>query len=79
ADMELPKIPYKDYAVWHKEHTTYQNDEEYWPDVFNGELPILDLPAEFERPAERSLAGERVMFGRDRPITAQIKALMAET
>ncbi|WP_434156468.1 surfactin non-ribosomal peptide synthetase SrfAB [Bacillus subtilis] len=79
ADLELPQIHYKDYAVWHKEQTNYQKDEEYWLDVFKGELPILDLPADFERPAERSFAGERVMFGLDKQITAQIKSLMAET
>ncbi|NEU03030.1 hypothetical protein G3563_29175, partial [Escherichia coli] len=41
ADLELPQIHYKDYAVWHKEQTNYQKDEEYWLDVFKGELPIL--------------------------------------
>lgn len=55
ADLELPQIHYKDYAVWHKEQTNYQKDEEYWLDVFKGELPILDLPADFERPAEQTL------------------------
>ncbi|OLQ51131.1 non-ribosomal peptide synthetase, partial [Bacillus licheniformis] len=79
ADLELPQIHYKDYAVWHKEHADHQKDEAYWLDTFKGELPVLDLPADFERPAERSFAGERVMFGLDKQITAQIKSLLAET
>ncbi|WP_412055576.1 surfactin non-ribosomal peptide synthetase SrfAB, partial [Bacillus inaquosorum] len=79
ADLELPQIHYKDYAVWHKEHADHQKDEAYWLETFKGELPILDLPADFERPAERSFAGERVMFGLDKQSTAQIKSLLAET
>ncbi|WP_439846177.1 surfactin non-ribosomal peptide synthetase SrfAB [Bacillus spizizenii] len=79
ADLEQPQIHYKDYAVWHKEHADHQKDEAYWLDTFKGELPILDLPTDFERPAERSFAGERVMFGLDKQMSAQIKSLLAET
>ncbi|MCV0025607.1 surfactin non-ribosomal peptide synthetase SrfAB [Bacillus sp. XT-2] len=79
ADLELPQIHYKDYAVWQKEHADHQKDEAYWLDTFKGELPVLDLPADFPRPAERSFSGERVMFGLDKQITAQIKSLLSET
>ncbi|MGE0942796.1 non-ribosomal peptide synthetase, partial [Bacillus wiedmannii] len=41
--------------------------------------PVLDLPTDYPRPSERSFAGERVMFGIDKQVTAQIKKLLSDT
>ncbi len=54
------RIQYKDYAAWHNKQL--QSDDilphrEYWLKQFEGEIPILELPAEKERPAIKTFNG----------------------
>lgn len=60
--IELPTLPiqYNDYAVWqndwlHSEECKKQ--EAFWLKSFAGEIPILQLPADFQRSAVRSFEG----------------------
>ncbi|WP_458110063.1 amino acid adenylation domain-containing protein [Bacillus zhangzhouensis] len=75
-------IHYKDYAVWQlsEEETEKQREHEaYWLKQFEGELPVLDLPTDYPRPAERDFSGERVMFGCDQVTTQRIHELLQKT
>ncbi|WP_434954333.1 amino acid adenylation domain-containing protein, partial [Paenibacillus polymyxa] len=81
---ELPplRIQYKDYAVWQQSeaHQEWmQRQEAYWLDTFRGELPVLDLPTDFARPAVRSTAGDTVVFGLEREVSERLKELAAHT
>ncbi|MDO3625447.1 amino acid adenylation domain-containing protein [Mucilaginibacter sp. BT774] len=56
-------IQYKDYAAWHNKYLHSDNlipHKEYWLKQFEGELPILELPAEKERPAIKTFNGSCV-------------------
>ncbi|MGI9906278.1 amino acid adenylation domain-containing protein [Bacillus velezensis] len=57
------RLQYKDYAVWQRsfqEKEGYQKQEAYWLKRLEGELPVLELPADKPRPAVRSFAGGSV-------------------
>ncbi|MBO3789856.1 amino acid adenylation domain-containing protein [Bacillus amyloliquefaciens] len=57
------RLQYKDYAVWQRsfqEKEGYQKQEVYWLKRLEGELPVLELPADKPRPAVRSFAGGSV-------------------
>ncbi|WKN24642.1 non-ribosomal peptide synthetase [Bacillus velezensis] len=57
------RLQYKDYAVWQRsfqEKEGYQKQEAYWLKRLEGELPVLELPADKPRPAVRSFAGGKV-------------------
>ncbi|MEC1581805.1 amino acid adenylation domain-containing protein [Bacillus subtilis] len=72
------RIQYKDYAVWQqkfKKGDSYQKQETYWQQQFSGDLPILELPTDKRRPAERQFIGGKVTFQLDKEITARIKRL----
>ncbi|MGX1571884.1 amino acid adenylation domain-containing protein, partial [Paenibacillus terrae] len=76
------RIQYKDYAVWQQSeaHQEWmQRQEAYWLDTFRGELPVLDLPTDFARPAVRSTAGDTVVFGLDYEVSERLKELAAQT
>ncbi|MGM0951333.1 MAG: condensation domain-containing protein, partial [Bacillota bacterium] len=50
--LPMLHIQYKDYAVWqegYKKGDAYQTQEAYWLKQFEGELPVLDLPADHTR------------------------------
>ena len=57
------RIQYKDYAAWHNKHLQSEDiipHKEYWLKCFEGEIPILELPAEKERPAIKTFNGTSI-------------------
>jgi tyrocidine synthetase-3 len=67
AGEELPvlRFQYKDYAEWqnskaHKEAIKAQ--EEYWLKQFEGDIPVLNLPINYSRPAVQSFEGSTLSF-----------------
>ncbi|MHA6486324.1 amino acid adenylation domain-containing protein [Bacillus cabrialesii] len=74
-------IQYKDYAVWQEEckkGDAYQTQEAYWLKQFEGELPVLDLPADHTRPPVRSFAGDKVSFTLDQEAASGLHTLARE-
>ncbi|MER0465954.1 amino acid adenylation domain-containing protein, partial [Bacillus cabrialesii subsp. cabrialesii] len=72
------RIQYKDYAVWQqqfKKGDSYQKQETYWQQQFSGDLPVLELPTDKRRPAERQFTGGKVTFQMDKELTSRIKRL----
>ncbi|PUA38789.1 non-ribosomal peptide synthetase, partial [Paenibacillus elgii] len=67
---ELPalRIQYKDYAVWQQSEAQKEQlkrQEAYWLEVFRGELPVLEMPTDYARPAVQSYAGNALRFELD--------------
>jgi amino acid adenylation domain-containing protein len=53
-------IQYKDYAAWQQAQLaeeTYKQHKVYWLNQFDGELPVLELPADHVRPAVKTYHG----------------------
>ena len=62
AGKELPalRIQYKDYAVWEQQRQgseEMRGHEGYWLERFAGELPVLQLPEDYPRPAVQRFEG----------------------
>ncbi len=82
--QKLPelKIQYKDFAAWQNkllktEHLKKQ--ESYWVNLLGGEIPVLNLPADFPRPPIQSFEGDRKFFTVGRELTDKLNRLAAET
>ncbi|WP_145625238.1 bacitracin non-ribosomal peptide synthetase BacC, partial [Bacillus paralicheniformis] len=74
-------IQYKDFSEWQK--LFYQKDEikrqeDYWLNVFQGEVPVLNLPADEKRPQKRSIEGDIVQFEIDSETSAMLNKLAKE-
>lgn len=70
------RIQYKDYAVWRQEFQkgdTYKKQETYWLRQFSGEPPVLELPTDKRRPAERNFSGGKILFQMNEEITSRLK------
>ncbi|TKI15801.1 hypothetical protein FCT18_22305, partial [Lysinibacillus sphaericus] len=81
---ELPAlaIQYKDYTAWQNEQ--YQTDklkqqETYWLDKFDGEIPILELPTDYQRPPVQTFKGSSISFNIDSELTEGLKNLAHRT
>jgi tyrocidine synthetase III len=57
-----PRVQFKDFSAWLSEYLKTEEikkQEEYWLEVFAGELPVLELYSDYPRPKEFSFEGNR--------------------
>ena len=58
-EVKFSKIDYIDYSVSEKIN---KEDEKYWLNQFSGEIPLLNMPTEFERGSTKSYEGDNVFL-----------------
>jgi amino acid adenylation domain-containing protein len=71
-------VQYADYAAWQRklvEGEAAQRQTEYWKKVLNGAPEVLELPADYSRPAERDHAGAFQELVLNESLTSELKAL----
>jgi amino acid adenylation domain-containing protein len=83
SGVELEKLPiqYKDFSQWQKKlfaSDRFRKQEEYWLNIFNGEVPRLNLPLDYPRPEIRKTRGKRFQVVAGSDLTLQLKRLAAE-
>lgn len=79
--MQELRVHYKDYAVWqHNPHVmdTYKQQEQYWMNVLSGNLPRLQLPTDFPRPAVQNYEGSHVSQQIDQQLTKRLRAVASD-
>ncbi|MDQ1354811.1 MAG: hypothetical protein QG657_5120, partial [Acidobacteriota bacterium] len=79
---ELPevRIQYKDFAEWRcsqNQEEFLKQQEDFWLNEFDGEIPLLDLPVDYARPAFHNFEGSQVNFEIDPGTTGALKALIS--
>lgn len=81
-DLDPLKIQYKDFSEWQNRRTgseKIKSQEAHWLKVFEGEIPLLDLPTDFPRPEEQSFEGDSIALTADRELTGKISEIASET
>ena len=71
------KIRYKDFAGWANSPEAAdlrKKQENFWLGQFAGEIPVLNLPLDFVRPALQSFTGKRLKFTLSEQETGALKA-----
>ena len=75
--QELP-IQYADFAQWQRDYLrngVLAKHLEYWRARLSGDLPSLDLPADYPRPAVQSFRGAIQTLHLSKQLSEQLKAL----
>jgi hypothetical protein len=75
------KLQYKDFSEWQRKnlHTDYfKKQEEYWLNKFRGEIPVLELPTDYPRPAVQRFEGNTITSQIEEIITEKLRGLVAE-
>lgn len=82
----LPELDfqYKDYSEWQSRYLagdTVKRQEKYWLGLFNGDIPKVEIPTDFKRPAIRSNQGDVVKYVIDKELATELKhvAINADT
>ncbi|MBP2654775.1 MAG: non-ribosomal peptide synthetase [Firmicutes bacterium] len=76
------KIQYKDFAVWQNDifkTKAFKMKEAYWLKVFEGEIPLLNIPSDYPRPMIRSFEGNRLSFNVGEDLTGKLNKIAGQT
>ncbi|MBN1050268.1 non-ribosomal peptide synthetase [Clostridium botulinum] len=81
---ELPplKVQYKDYCNWQrnlKSSREYENQQKYWMNKLDRDIPVLNIATDFSRPMVQQFDGQELKFKLDKCDTNKLKALAKET
>ncbi len=63
VQMKPLEIQYKDYACWQQENlgsSSFMEDRAFWLNMFDGEIPVANLPLDKPRPAVKTYSGASV-------------------
>ncbi|MCP5052204.1 MAG: amino acid adenylation domain-containing protein, partial [bacterium] len=82
--MELPplKFRYRDYSQWQSsdiQREASRQQEQYWLTQFEGEIPVLQLPTDYSRPANRDFEGALLKFHLSPQQVSGLSHLVSET
>ncbi|GKX65197.1 non-ribosomal peptide synthase/polyketide synthase [Inconstantimicrobium mannanitabidum] len=80
--LEPLKLQYKDFAAWQNNFLNSEEmkqQEEYWISRFSDEIPVLNMPTDYERPAMQSFEGNSVSFELNEEVTLKLRKLIKET
>lgn len=75
-------LQYKDFAAWQNKMLQSQKIKEqgnYWTGLFSGEIPVLNLPTDYVRPAVQSFEGKTVRTKIDDLIYKNLSVIAQET
>ncbi|WP_244169902.1 amino acid adenylation domain-containing protein, partial [Paenibacillus helianthi] len=74
-------VQYKDFAVWQQEQNQeiVKKQEDYWLDIYAGEVPVLDMPTDYPRPLMRDFKGDAIQFTIESDLGKQVRNMAART
>ncbi len=76
------KIQYKDFSQWQNELFRtggIKKQEEYWLHRFEAEVPVLNMPTDYQRPPVQSFEGDRITFEAGAEISQKLNSLAKKT
>ncbi|MCP4158323.1 MAG: non-ribosomal peptide synthetase, partial [bacterium] len=65
--LPVPRVQYKDFARWQNRRLegkegNIKEQEEYWLELFKGNIPVLEIPTDYPRPEIQQFEGDNVCF-----------------
>jgi len=69
------RLRYRDFSCWQQElliSGEIQRQEKFWLETFKGEIPRLNMPLDYPRPAVKTFAGDKVSLGLGKELTTAI-------
>lgn len=76
--LDKLNITYKDFAKWENDKIAsgkFKQAEDFWVNQFKNDIPVLDMPTNYSRPAVKSFSGNKVHIKINETTTNKINAL----
>ena len=81
AELKEQKLQYKDFSEW--QNTYLKSDdvakqEAYWVERFSGDIPILNMPLDYSRPAVQEFGGDSIDIQLDAKLSRRLNEISKE-
>ncbi len=80
-ELEPLNLQYKDFAAWQNnflKSEEMKKQEEYWIKRFSDEIPVLNMPTDYERPVIQNFEGNSLSFKVNEETTEKLRKLAKE-
>ena len=81
-DLKGQRIQYKDFSEWQNAYLKseeMQEQEKYWLKRFTGEIPVLNMPLDYTRPAIQEFVGSSIKLDLGKKLSGKLKNISQET
>ncbi|WP_434296523.1 non-ribosomal peptide synthase/polyketide synthase [Clostridium sporogenes] len=81
-ELKDAKVQYKDYCSWREvliKKGIIKKQEKYWLDKFEGELPILNIPTDYNRPQIQDFEGQTLEFKFEEKLLDKLNEVLKNT
>lgn len=71
-------IQFQDFSEWEakqKNTDSYSSSQKFWLNKFKGEIPVLNLPTDHPRPAQKTNQGKSLTFGISKDVYIQFQSI----
>lgn len=77
------KLQYRDYSHWQQQHRSrgsqaIKRQELFWMEQFSGNIPVLKLPYDFQRPEVVTFSGYRTRFSVESNLAVRLRKMIAQ-
>ncbi|WP_218012711.1 condensation domain-containing protein, partial [Bacillus cereus] len=82
VNVEPLTLQYKDFSAWQNDYLKskeMKKQEEYWINKFNDEVPIINLPYDYERSTMQGHEGDSINFEVSKSTLEKLRELAKET
>jgi len=82
GELSPLRLQYKDYAEWQnrkRESAVIKKQEEYWLNRFKGDIPRLNLVADYPRPSVQRFEGDKIFLEIHNELLNKLRKLMLDT
>ena len=79
--LPKPKLQYKDFSEWQNDLFNTEKIESqgnYWIDLFSGEIPVLNMPADYIRPPKPKFEGNTITIDLDKELVEKMSNVAAQ-
>jgi amino acid adenylation domain-containing protein len=79
--LPLLRLQYKDFSEWQnskKEMENLKQQEHYWLKEFDGQIPLLEMPLDYERSDEMGFEGSTLAFKIPPPLTGKLRNMASQ-
>ncbi len=81
-ELKPLRIQYKDFSEWQNKlfkSEKIKAQEEYWLKQFEGEIPVLNLTTDYQRPSVQSFEGDTIQFEINKELTKRLRQIVKAT
>ncbi|NLD48526.1 MAG: amino acid adenylation domain-containing protein, partial [Clostridiaceae bacterium] len=76
--LEPLRLQYKDYVIWQQENSKSEKmagQKAYWEEVFDGEIPVLEMATDYPRPPVQTFDGAQEKYTIDSETLEKLRNL----